>query len=530
MSEYGRHAQRLVNLVATTLLASATIIVLTTLSVSTVEPSVRITEILYDAEGSDAGKEYVEIANVGSQEVDMTTVKFFERSDRPGRKIGQGRGDTTLQPGEVAVIVENPEVFLQNYSFSGAVLDTSGFALLNTGSTVTLQQQEQQLHSVTYTEQDGARGDGKSLHVMKDDTIVAKQPSPGEASEILTKNIQTNTGKITTPESSSAATSKQVRSGSSARSSKKDKSSKEKESEFAENSTTLITNPERVFSASVTKFSVAQSNKKKPPNGSWNFGDGTVAHGSVVEHVYLFPGTYIITFQEGDGGENNKNMTKEWSIRVIFPQVEVERVNRAFVRFHNHHQFTLDVSGWKVVSGNSIFTFPERSRIPQQADIPIVFATGENEQIYVITAGGGQFSGQRREAEAKEETEEEKIMPAESTIVKSTTETKKQETEKIKTETEAEAEANPKSQTALTENDARTNEVSKGEEVGEQESESQTSINTDETGNNVYAIDSKQSRRNIKGILIWVALLILIISIALVPLLSKQHKGKSRKK
>ena len=57
--------------------------VFSTCFVYAVEPALRITEIMYDAEGGDEGKEFVEVVNVGSEVVDMTTVQFFERDDRP---------------------------------------------------------------------------------------------------------------------------------------------------------------------------------------------------------------------------------------------------------------------------------------------------------------------------------------------------------------------------------------------------------------------------------------------------------------
>ena len=84
------------------------------------EPMVRITEILYDAEGRDNGKEYVEVVNTGPGEIDMTAVKFFERDDRStGRTIEQGTGSTVLQPGDIAVIVADPTLFSSNYNFDG---------------------------------------------------------------------------------------------------------------------------------------------------------------------------------------------------------------------------------------------------------------------------------------------------------------------------------------------------------------------------------------------------------------------------
>ena len=166
------------------LVCSAVLFVFVSVSVYAAGPTVRITEILYNAEGLDEGKEYVEVVNVGPGKVDMTTVKFFERSGS-GHAIRQGVGDTVLLPGDVAVIVENPNLFLQYYaSFDGVLLDTSSFALLNAGATVSLERDGRLLHSVTYSSQDGAQGDNNALHIASDDTISAGELSPGKVSGI----------------------------------------------------------------------------------------------------------------------------------------------------------------------------------------------------------------------------------------------------------------------------------------------------------------------------------------------------------
>ena len=145
------------------------------------DPALSITEIMYDAEGGDEGKEFVEVVNVGSEAIDMTSVQFFERDDRPDRpggSLAQHQGSAVLQPGGVAVIVAKPDLFLQQYSFDGVLLDTRNFALLNTGATVSLEIDGRLLHRVAYTAGDGASGDGNSLH-FRDGGAVVDKPSPG---------------------------------------------------------------------------------------------------------------------------------------------------------------------------------------------------------------------------------------------------------------------------------------------------------------------------------------------------------------
>ena len=72
------------------------------------------TEIMYDLEGSDTDREWVEIFNNGSESVDITGWKFSDGSnhvlnDPP--KNG-GSGSLVIGAGAYAVLTENANVFL----------------------------------------------------------------------------------------------------------------------------------------------------------------------------------------------------------------------------------------------------------------------------------------------------------------------------------------------------------------------------------------------------------------------------------
>ena len=100
----------------------------------------------------------------------------------------------------------------------------------------------------------------------------------------------------------------------------------------------FVSDPSVVFSASTTRFSVVRQHDEQEEvlYGLWNFGDGAYTHGTVVEHMYLHPGAYIIVFQELDE-DGSEGFALQKEIRVVFPQVSIERVDDAFVRLHNRH-------------------------------------------------------------------------------------------------------------------------------------------------------------------------------------------------
>ena len=370
-------------------------------------PTLRITEIMYDAEGGDTGKEFVEVMNTGSEDIDMTRVKFFERNDRPDRpggSLAQSQGSTILQPGGVAVIVANPTSFLQHYtSFNGVLLDTRNFALLNAGATVSVTIDGRLLHSVTYTTDDGAKGDGTSLHIRQDGDIVADDPSPGvmsgatiaddsggserdgEGAVVAQVAPTTSQGRVAdtgfSPSAPSPAPDTQ-------------RATVSETDPPAKDPPTFVSDPSVVFPASTTRFSVVREGGEQEEvlYGLWNFGDGTYTYGTVVEHVYLHPGAYIVVFQESDG-DGSEGFALQKEIRVLFPQVSIERIDDAFVRLHNRHPFVLDVSGWRIESQGVVFDFPMKSLVPRQNSIVVPFASAEGQDIFFVTVGGGQFSG-----------------------------------------------------------------------------------------------------------------------------------------
>ena len=144
--------------------------------------SVRINEIMYDLkEGSDTGREWVEIFNSGSEVVDLTGWRFYEAETNHKINLFRETNTFLLPAGGYAIIADDPNKFLIDWSnFSGVVLDSS-FSLSNTGETITLRNGELvDIDNVTYSSGWGANGDGNSLQNVNG-TWVAQAPTPGAA-------------------------------------------------------------------------------------------------------------------------------------------------------------------------------------------------------------------------------------------------------------------------------------------------------------------------------------------------------------
>lgn len=135
-----------------------------------------ISEILYDADGTDTGREWIEIYNEGP-DVTFTDWKLRENDSNHGITA---LGSDTLPSGRYAVIVDNAEKFKADWpQFNGLLFD-SAFSLKNTGETLVLRCCAKSLEdkdTVTYSSDMGG-AQGVSLS-RSGSTFVPTDPTPG---------------------------------------------------------------------------------------------------------------------------------------------------------------------------------------------------------------------------------------------------------------------------------------------------------------------------------------------------------------
>ena len=267
--------------------------------------AIRITEIMYDAPGSDTGKEYIEIANVGDAAIPTASISFTEHGRTHAVRAAE---PVLLPPGAVAILSGDPAVFTETYGDDGHILLSSGtFSLNNTGSEITVAAFGF-THTVTYTAEDGGAGDGTSLEVTANGTVRPRPPTPGTARNLPTVRRQPEPEPV------------------------------------PDTAVTLRTDPATLFSASETTFSVMRDGTVL--YGSWNFGDGMVTTGRAVRHAYIHPGTRLLVFEEipvGAREDTDEPVTLQQEVTIIRPQLRAERMDDTFVRVYNDHGFTLNV-------------------------------------------------------------------------------------------------------------------------------------------------------------------------------------------
>ncbi|MDP3661335.1 MAG: lamin tail domain-containing protein [bacterium] len=326
---------------------------------------VRITEVMYDLSGADDGREWVELYNNGSEQVDLTGWKFFDGSNHllnaPPKNGGTG---TLVVPAfSYAILADDASVFTTEQHVAMSVIDT----------TMSLGQQKDKTYSVklldangattnemSYTIGLGANGDGNSLQ------LISGAWKPASPTLGIANTNETNTPPPASTYSSTPLTSEQTspapNAGSIGAPSEPVPSLLVKISAPA----SITVGAEAVFSATI--FGV----KKEPiPNARvlWSFGNGAVKEGLSVRYGYNIPGSYMVVVDASSGGlAGNARM----AVLARKPDVRVSGVlsgANGFVEIENRSNVDLDVSGWGLASGGVLFTIPDRTVILPSAKV-----------------------------------------------------------------------------------------------------------------------------------------------------------------
>ncbi len=313
--------------------------------------AVVISEIMYDlSEGSDSGREWIEIWNSGSESVDISGWKFFEENTNHG--VTALEGGTILSAGGYALIVSDPAKFKADYpGFSGILFDSS-FSLENTSEEIALKDSGGGVVDfVTYTKEWGAAGDGTSLQKVGA-TWIAALPTPGAANAAAPSPPPSpapnpSPGPATSGNSPPPSADSSSSGGSSS-------SFTPQMSADAGPDRSVIVGADVLFSGQALGF------KKEPIDNArfiWNFGDGTIAEGRSVFHRFRFPAEYTVVLDVSSSGYSATDRVRVTATPLQLV-IDVVDGDRNALALSNPSTFELDLSGWILSLKNSQFIVP----------------------------------------------------------------------------------------------------------------------------------------------------------------------------
>ncbi len=145
-----------------------------------------INEIMYNPSGVDTGHEWIEIYNTTDGNVDLTNWKFHEEETNHSLNLQQG--DLVLSSGDYAIIADNANSFVVDYTnFSGTLFDSS-FSLKNTSETIAIKDGIGNLiDELTYLSEWGGNDNNRTIEKQSDGTwtgSLSDGGTPGEANSI----------------------------------------------------------------------------------------------------------------------------------------------------------------------------------------------------------------------------------------------------------------------------------------------------------------------------------------------------------
>lgn len=310
-----------------------------------------INEIVSNPTGEDSGREWVELYNDGTEDIDLSSLVISIKGGNP-IVITPMQGGTSLPGGGYAVIastVSGQTKFLQDYSSYSGILFRSSISLVNTGVTsIEIKNNGSTAAGpLSYT----AAKEGNSLSFVSGE-YVAGTPTPGAQNTALESSQDTvdSSSTVTTP---SQVTIPQL-----------SPASPDITIYFSEEKT-VVAGAESEYSV----FSLTRSGKViNDLRYVWAFGDGGQAVGSSTRYTYAYTGRYIAQVEA-----NNASIfgTARMTVRVVAPDIEITTIGSdkhgSYIDIHNPNPYPLDLSQWGFSIDGAVFPFPKNTMIlPQE--------------------------------------------------------------------------------------------------------------------------------------------------------------------
>lgn len=305
-----------------------------------------ITEIMYDVPGPDTGREWIEVKNSGSEPVDLSTWKLFEANTN--HKI-VAVGAAIVARGSFAVIADVPEKFIaDNPGFSGQVFDST-FSLSGDGETLVVRDSSgADSDSVSYDPSIGAKGDGLSLQRTSDGRWIAANPTLAAltiATQSETVRVPSSETEISASEAPPLAVSApQDSQANSAYASQAlaNTSADQSDLEVTSGRTRLgFVDTALEFRAKVRKGGSPTSTIEH----IWSMGDGSIYHGTIIDHAYRFGGLYSVIL---NSSTKHSQAVSKVSVRILEPRISIVAVTDQYVEIRNDDSSELNLGGWSI--------------------------------------------------------------------------------------------------------------------------------------------------------------------------------------
>jgi hypothetical protein len=314
-----------------------------------------VSEVMSNPTGDDSGREWIEIYNDTSSDVDLASMTV---SIKGGTAIVATplQGGTTLSANGYAIIgstVSGATKFLTDYANYSGILFKSSISLVNTGVTsIDIKLNGSTVASLpSYT----AAKEGFTIS-YSGGSYVLSSPTPGADNQVAdtssgsgsntTTNATTTNNQVVLPQMSPPSANIVI---------------------YMPEEKTVVAGADSEFSV----FSLTREGKElNDLIYTWAFGDGGQATGSSTRYKYFYSGRYVAQVEARNGSVAG---TGRMVVRVVPPDMEIASFGSgkygAYVEVRNPNPYDLDLSGWILNIDGSGFLFPKNTLIAGNASV-----------------------------------------------------------------------------------------------------------------------------------------------------------------
>ena len=280
-----------------------------------------ITEIMYNPEGTDSGREWIEVYNLGSEPVDISDYKFLE--NEVNHKLSAHNlsdvDSLIIKAGEYAVIADNSTKFLVDYTEKGLLID-SAFSLKNTGEEISMINLDGLVTDLfNYSPELGADGTGNSLQLNGSEWIPA-EPTPFIVNKTEPAD-ETDSGGDSADSDSSGSSSSSSSSNSSGDSTH---SSISELTKYKPKIDLKVSAGRDRYTTINTEIDFELIHNQDSNNGisaTWSMGDGIQLKGRKIDHIYTSAGIFNVVLNTKNKEESAVSRTK---VYVSEPVIQLD--------------------------------------------------------------------------------------------------------------------------------------------------------------------------------------------------------------
>ena len=305
------------------------------------------TEIVYNPDGTDSGREWIEVYNSGNTDVDLSAYTLIESGSNHTIRSWND-GSTIISPGEYGILADNPEKFLIDYQSYSKVLLDSAFSLVNSGEEIIISNASDITDdSVIYSPDWGGDGTENSLQ-RNGDIWIPAIPTPGEENA----EISVDEGDIDDTDDSGGDDSTSTH----------DNQDDISDYEFKNTYEVDVGRERYVLVNKSVEFRVDESGEDEGSNKVyWSFGDGGYSKSDEPKHIYYWPGIYNVVATSKRGDMQAVSRTK---VYVSSLQIEVEPIfwgKGVDILLKNNSKDEVNIGGFVVKTDIDSFKIPQNT-------------------------------------------------------------------------------------------------------------------------------------------------------------------------